>query len=256
MNQYDENYTQAPDLGPNDEVLEMGEDFNFDEFQVVRREFFAHMREPSISFNNCKFYVNSACLSKFSKYDYAQVLINRNNKILALRPCPEGTKDSFKWCNISSKDGKKKPRPITCKLFFAKIVSLMDWDPNHRYKILGNIIHSNDDYLLAFDLSSTEVYQRTYAEGEMPKISRIPVFPAEWQDQFGLPYAEHQKSMSINIVDNYAIYSIKDTKPKAPAAEPIITEEPEAQEAEMETETPAAPTGYNQNTYFTGGGSL
>ena len=44
-----------------DEILELGDDFDFDGFQVVRREFFAHTTEPAVSFNNCKFYVNSAC---------------------------------------------------------------------------------------------------------------------------------------------------------------------------------------------------
>lgn len=48
-------------------------------------------------------------------------------------------------------------------------------------------------------------------EGAKPKTSRTPVFPAGWQDQFGLPYKEHQQSMQINIFDGYAIYSIKDS---------------------------------------------
>ena len=40
-------------LQPDDEVIELGKDFNFDGFQVVRREFFAHISEPSVVFNNC-----------------------------------------------------------------------------------------------------------------------------------------------------------------------------------------------------------
>ena len=42
-------------IHPSDEVLELGDTFNLDGFQVVRREFFAHLREPSATFNNCKF---------------------------------------------------------------------------------------------------------------------------------------------------------------------------------------------------------
>ena len=76
--------------------------------------------------------------------------------------------------------------------------------------MLGKLIHSNDEYLLAFDLTATEVYQRTTPEGGKPKTSRTPVFPAEWQDQFGLPFNEHKQSMQINIVEGYAVYSIKD----------------------------------------------
>lgn len=195
-------------LDKNDEILEMGENFDFDGFQVVRREFFAHLNEPSVTFNNCKFGVNMACLARFPTLDYAQVLINRQKKILALRPCPEGARDSFQWCSVSK--GKRKPKHITCKLFFAKIVIMMDWNPDYRYKLLGKLIHSNGEYLLAFDLTATEVYQRTFKEGEKPKTSRTPMFPAEWQDQFGLPYNEHRQSMQINTFDGFAIIAVKE----------------------------------------------
>ena len=197
-----------PVLSEGDEIIDMGEDFDFGDFQVVRREFFAHLREPSISFNNCRISVNSACLTKFPHTEYVQILINRNTKILALRPCKEGERDSFPWCYESK--GKRKPKQVTCKLFFAKIFTLMGWNPDFRYKLLGTVIHSKGEYLLAFDLSSTEVYQKTYVEGEKPKASRTPVFPSGWQNQFGLPFYEHRQSMQVNIFDGYAIYAIKD----------------------------------------------
>lgn len=216
----------APVLGENDELLEMNEDFNFEDFQVVRREFFAHIHEPSVSFNCCKFYVNSACLTKFPDLDFAQVLIDQDKKIMALRPCSEEARDSFPWCSLDKK-GKRKPKPITCKLFFAKVVSMMGWNPDFRYKLLGKLIHTNGEYLIAFDLSSTEVYQKTFPEGEKPKTSRVPVFPAEWQNQFGLPVNEHRQSMQINVFENYAIYTIKDNVP----------EEPKNNVAEQPTET-------------------
>lgn len=198
----------VPVLEPEEVVLEMGDNFDLDGFQIVRKEFFAHLREPSVSFNNCKFSVNSACLSKFPMTEYVQVMINRNTKILALRPCAEGARDSFAWCSASK--GKRKPRAITCKLFFAKVVDLMGWNPNYKYKLLGRLIHANGEYLIAFDLHATEVYQRTEVEGQKPKVSRQPVYPAGWQDQFGLPFNEHSQSMQINIFDGYAVYSIKD----------------------------------------------
>lgn len=205
-----------------EEILELGDDFDFDGFQVVRREFFAHLREPSVSFNNCKFSVNASCLSKFPETEYVQVLVNRDSKILALRPCEEGDRDSFRWCNLVK--GKRKPKAITCKLFFAKIFSLMDWNPQYRYKLLGRLIHANGEYLLAFDLTATEVYQRSFEEGKKPKTSRTPVFPAGWQDQFGLPFSEHKQSMQINIFDGYAVYAIKEPAPiNVEVASPALT---------------------------------
>lgn len=80
---------ETPLLEKGDEIIDMGADFDFDGFQVVRREFFAHLAEPAVTFNNCRFYVNSACLNKFPDTNFVQVLVNRNTKIMALRPCAE-----------------------------------------------------------------------------------------------------------------------------------------------------------------------
>ena len=123
---------ESPLLEKGDEIIDMGEDFDFEGFQVVRREFFAHLTEPAVTFNNCRFYVNSACLNKFPDTDYVQVLVNRNTKIMALRPCAENARDSFAWCSAAKGKGKRKPKQTTCKLFFAKIVSLMEWNPDYR----------------------------------------------------------------------------------------------------------------------------
>ena len=191
------------------DVIELSDDFDFDGYQVVRREFFAHTFEPSITFNNYKVYVNTACLNKFPHADCAQLLINRESHILALRPCAESERDAFAWRNTSG--GKRKPRQVTGKFFFAKLFELMDWNIDYRYKLLGKVIHANDEYLIAFDLNASEIYQRIAKDGGKPKTARTPVFPAGWKDQFGLPYHEHQKSLQINIFDGYAIYGIKDS---------------------------------------------
>ena len=207
-----------PVLSENDSLLELGEDFDIDDFQVVRREFFAHINEPQITFCDCKFYVNAACLSKFPNIEYVQVLVNQQTKILALRPCREGDRDSFVWCSVTNK-GKRKPRLTTCRLFFAKVFALMDWNPDHRYKLLGKLIHANGQYLIAFDLNSTEVFQRTFEDGKKPKTSRTPVFPSGWQNQFGLAFSEHKQSMQINIFDGYAVYAIRENVGAAVNAE-------------------------------------
>lgn len=96
----------------------------------------------------------------------------------------------------------------------------MGWNPDYRYKLLGKLIHANDEYLIAFDLSATEVYQRFNSEGNKAKTSRTPVFPQDWQNQFGLPYNEHRQSMQINIFDGYAIYAIKEPTPTEDVSSP------------------------------------
>lgn len=204
-------FSASPELSEDDEVIDLPMDFGIDDFQVVRREFFAHIFEPSITFSGSKFYVNTACLSKFPHADYVQVLVNSNSKILALRPCSESARDSFPWCNYSK--GKRRPKQTTCRIFYAKIVSLMGWNPEYRYKMLGKLVHANGEYLLAFDLTATECYVKAKMENGKPVPIRKPVFREEWQDQFGIPYSEHKQSLQINVFDGYAVFAIRDKKP-------------------------------------------
>ena len=170
-----------------------------------------------------------ACLRKFPEANAVQVLINRETKIMALLPCPESEKDAFIWCNDNN--GRRKPRQVTCRMFFAKIVDLMGWNPDYRYKMLGKMIRANGETLIVFDLKSAEIYQRTYTEEGKVKTARKPVFPAEWQNQFGLPYSEHKKSMQIDIFDGYAVYSLRDiseSPPDNPPEIPLPDDKPKA----------------------------
>lgn len=202
------------------------EDFNFsyDGYQVVRGEYFAHIYEPSISFNRCKVSLNTACIKRLPDIDYVQILVNSEEKKLAVRPCGEDEKDSFLWCTQ-----KRKPKQITCRVFFAKIVHLMGWNPDYRYKLLGKLIKSGNEHLFIFDLSSTEIYQRIEKEGEKPKTSRTPIFPAQWQNQFGIPVDEHRKQLQVNIFNGYTVFGIKDSgineHEEAQKQDGILTEE-------------------------------
>jgi len=197
--------THSP--APGTEVIEDSR-FSYDGYEVVRGEFFSHLYEPSISFKDCKIQFNTACLKKMPTVEYVQFLVNQQTRKLAVLPCDEDTKDGYAWC--SNRSGKRKPREIRCKLFFAKIFDMMGWNHNYRYKLLGTIIRSNGEYILLFDLTATEVYQRIQKEGEKPKTSRTPVFPEHWKNQFGLPVEEHRKSIQINLFDGYTVFTVPD----------------------------------------------
>ena len=88
----------------------------------------------------------------------------------------------------------------------------MGWDPAHRYRLLGKVVQAAGERLLVFDMTATEIYQRVGKDGEKPKTSRSPLFPAEWKNQFGLPYSEHQKSLRVNLLDGYAIYCLVESQ--------------------------------------------
>lgn len=211
--------------------------FTYEGYQVVRGEYFSHINEPSITFCDNRFSVNAACLKKAPTTEFVQVLVNQDEKKLAVRPCSEDVKDSFAWCTV-----RRKTKKVVCPLFFGKIMTLMGWDPKHRYKVIGKLIRSQGQYLFVFDLNSPEIYTRTIQidenGNEKRKTARKPAYLDSWKDQFGMPVEEHQQALQINIFDGYALIGVKEQKHQAsPANE--NTEEV----AHVESENHAVDTG-------------
>ena len=187
------------------EIIE-DETFDYEGYEVVRGEFFAHTYEPTICFYQNKVSVNTACLRRFETTDYIQILVNPEEKKLAVKPSNEEDKDSFKWTAGKS---KRLPRQIKCNLFFAKVFTLMGWNPNYKYKLLGKLIRSNSELLFVFDLNSPEIFvRREDVENGKVKTSRKPTYPEEWQNQFGLPAKDHKNTLSISIFDGYTVFGI------------------------------------------------
>lgn len=198
---------------PDIDIIE-DESFTYDGFQVVRGEFFSHIYEPSFTLNLNKISVNMACIRKLPDVEYVQILVHPEEKNLVIRPCKEEEKDSFRWKTT----GKKvSPKQVTCKVFFAKIYALMGWNLDYRYKLLGKLIRSNGELLFVFNLNNPEIYIRVFREGEKPRVSRTPVYPQEWKNQFGISVEEHRKSLSMNKFNEYTIFGVRETAPKGEA---------------------------------------
>ncbi len=181
------------------------EPFSYDGYQVVRGEFFAHLFEPSVTFKDEKVSVNAACLNKLPEIDFVQFLVNPNEKKLAVKPCSEEMRDSFSWA-AKNNQGKRKPKQISCKMFFAKVMKLMDWDPRYRYKILGKLIKTRSDTLFVFDLTSAETYIKKRKDSK--ETGRKAFYPDEWMNQFGVPVKDHQDLTMVSIFDDYTVFRI------------------------------------------------
>ncbi len=193
--------------GPGGKLDEL-EDIQLNGFQFVRTEFFAHIHEPSFTFNDGKVGVNTACVRKLPEHEYIQILINKETKMLVIKPCDEYDLFSYQWGH--TKNGKRFPRQVTARLFFMKVCDLMGWSPQHRYKILGKLCRANGQFIIAFNLKDFSTYERTVSKDGKRTVSRTPVLPPEWKDQFGVPYEEHKKALQINMFDGYALFSLSE----------------------------------------------
>ena len=204
----DENVRMEPEDAEHPEEMELNG------FQFVRTEFLAHLHEPSFTFNDGKVGVNAACVRRLPEVDFIQILINRKTQMLVVKPCDEFALFSFRWCTV--RGGKRIPRQVTGRLFYMKVCDMMNWNPDYRHKIIGKLCKANGEFIFAFDLKAVSTYERTFTDDGKRKTSRTPVLPAEWKDQFGIPYEEHHKALQINMFDGYALFSLKERTQEDP----------------------------------------
>lgn len=209
-------------------AAELEKDFTYDGYQVVRRELFAHLREPAVVIRRDSVTFNTACIAGLEDAIYIQILVNPELKKMVVRKCEENDKDALRWC--MAKPDKRRSRKVTSKVFSAKMYEMMDWVTDCRYKILGHKITFEDEQIYVFDLIETEIYMdkrkskqsNTETEGNSSHktaediaaekaaraLARKAYYPEEWKDSFGLPKQEHEKALQIDVVDGFAEFSM------------------------------------------------
>lgn len=218
-------------------ALELAQDFSYDGYQVVRRELFAHLREPAVVIRRDSVTFNTACIAGLEDAVYIQILVNQDNKRMVVRKCEENDKDALRWC--IEKPDKRKSRKMSNKLFSAMMYDMMGWNTDCRYKILGHKITHENETMYIFDLLETEIFmdtkrkkkatpdslekkeelvtaetdqtpeqnQEEIAAKVARKLNRIPFYPKNWKDSFGLSVEEHKKALETNITDGYIEFS-------------------------------------------------
>lgn len=201
--------------------------FSFDGYQVVRREFFSHKFDPTLTVRSNGIIFNNACISKMDEVVYVQVLINPDTGKLVVRPCDEGARDAVRWC--VAREDKRKSRQISCSMFTAKLYDLMGWETLYRYKMQGTRISYQGEQLYVFDLTSTEVFipvtqESSDPEGK-PKKKTEARFLESWRDSFGLPVAEHAASVMVNLEEGYGTMDAMQGEPAEQTAMEVIDQE-------------------------------
>ena len=189
--------------------------FSFEGYQVVRREFFSHKYDPTLTIKGNSITFNNACISRLEQVIYVQVLVNPAAEKLVIRPCEEGARDAIRWC--IAKDDKRKSRQITCGLFTAKLYEMMGWEQLYRYKLQGTRITYQGEQLYVFDLTSTEIFLPAVKDPDNPAARAkrsAAVYPADWRDSFGIPVVEHAASTQVNLLEGY---NFADVSPRTDA---------------------------------------
>ena len=195
---------------------ELESTFSYDGYQVVRKELFAHLRDPAIVIRKDSITFNTACISGLEDVVYVHVMFNSDLKRIVVRGCDENDKDALRWC--IAKPDKRKSRKMSCKPFSELVYNEMGWDSDCRYKILGYRINFEGETLYVFDLLVPEIFHEgqkrkkgesaPQSEETKPVNTRKGFYPDDIAGTFGVPVEEHLKESEVKHIDGYVSMGI------------------------------------------------
>ena len=210
-------------------AAEIERTFSYDGYQIVRREMFAHQREPAVTIRNDSITFNTACIEGFEDVVYIHVMVSDDEKRMVIKKCNENDMDSLRWC--INKPDKRRSRTIKGR-FSKRIYTIMEWSEGCRYKILGHRIEYKGETLYVFELDKCEIFKerpkRTKAEREERaksmtpeelkeadrlerKASMTPFSPADADNTFGLPVEIHSNTIELETLKGYEEVPVKST---------------------------------------------
>lgn len=173
-------------------------------FVVVRKELFAHLRDPAVTIRNTNITFNTACINGLEDVVYVQLLLCEDEKKFAVKGCDENDKDALRWC--IAKPDKRKSRKMTCPDFTRKLYEMMGWDPKCRYKILGYKIDFEGETYYVFDLLVKETFREKPKKGEAvtePVDTKKGYYSEDIAGTFGVPMEEHKKQTQVTVEQGY-----------------------------------------------------
>jgi hypothetical protein len=201
------------------------------DFEYIRPEFVAPVFKAKVTLNYDNFAFNAACVRLFPKSEYVQILADKTKKRLLIWPCKEHDKCSVKWSLI--RNDKPSSRNVRAKILCAKIYRMMNWDINNRYKIMA-VYQELDELMFAvFNLAECEIYEPEdiISNDCTTKKKRRKVFPIDWENSFGTPYADFKSTYdtdinALHLLSNSTLDDLKEKPaiiPRIPTAGEIIT---------------------------------
>ncbi len=167
-------------------------------FKVVRKELFAHQRDPAVVIRYGSITFNAACINELEDVIYVQLLLSEEDQKLAVTGCGENDKDALRWC--IAKPDKRKSRKMTCPDFTKELYKKFNWDEKCRYKILGYKVDFDGETYYVFDLAVKETFHEKPKKGEEtdePVDTRKGYYSEDIAGTFGVPLEEHRKQTQI-----------------------------------------------------------
>lgn len=203
-----------------DAAMNEKEPFSYDGYQIVRREMFAHIREPAAVIRKDSITFNTACINGLEDTVYIEIMINSGRHSIVIQESSENERDAQRWC--VAKPDKRTSRKIRSTHFTQNLYKIMDWSDKCRYKVQGERMDLPEGTIYVFNLEQCEIiYERkkktkeevlseppgsavpdeekAERRVEEEAMKRKPFYPDDWESSFGIP-VKAQRVFDIDML--------------------------------------------------------
>lgn len=164
--------------------------FDLRGYEIARGQFFSSTDRISVSFSNKQISFNKNAIRKFPDTKYIEMLIHPCAKLLAIRPCSIEEKNKVQWSR--TKDGELIPKPISGAAYLSTLYDIFKWDKKYKYRILGVTHQKDNESVLIFNMTDTEIRIPTNIKDASSNTSYnskiVSAYPADWSYSFGNNY--------------------------------------------------------------------
>lgn len=182
---------------------------SLDDYVVPPNMFFSMIKKPAVSIRGNRMEFNMSSIRLFEGVQYVLPMLSERKKRMVVAICAEEELSSVEWARL--KKGKWVNKNITCPEYVQNIYKMMNWQPNCRYKVYGNLANSERGLVLVFNLSAAVMFDPLPEEyfdkktGKMKK--RINKFyPDEIRMKLGRSYSDYvaiQERSSFESLSGY-----------------------------------------------------
>jgi len=203
----DESEQVVQEMPAHEIQIEVNEgDFDMRGFEITRSEFFDSKRYPAITFINKKIKLSSVCVKKFREKNYIELLINPIKRMLAIRSTDKSNRQGV-YCS-KLEGGEYRPKEISAAAFIEILYSLLEWNTDCKYRIIGTLYEKENEIVYMFDAQNSEAFFKSYViprqdstesgatiQPLTPSGKRIRAIPEEWTTSFGKEYYLHEQTL-------------------------------------------------------------
>lgn len=182
----------------------------------MRSQLFNTLDKIGVTFTVERFKFSTGALRRLDNCRNVEMLICPCMKLLAVRKCDSGQKNSVLWNSIDNR-GKCIPRSVGGKAFLSTLYDLSEWNTSYKYCARGFKICKGNECVLIFDLNEPEVFipRSMISDETANKITSyagrgryISALPKKQTESFGENFYRYLRY--VEALDKYEALSVNE----------------------------------------------